>query len=227
MAGECRDKKNSFKCNEGGPGKNQGENSENKEDMSIRENDEGRWGTYHGAGCVNAYAGDNHSPAMTGHVTPQARPRAALDSMNTYDTFCKESVSNTCGSTRRSRHTFSLQSSGRWRRIDSVSAVKMMMQRLRVFVAVNKISLGDLSLRVTQRTFICTLLELFVGGSPLRKRILNVKYPLLSDVACHATTSMRVPEATSRASGLFSEKSVRDLRFENRARIGGKPERMS
>ena len=88
MAGECGDKKNGFKCNEGSPGKNQGKNSENQEDMGICENDEGRWGTYHGAGCVDTYAGDNHSPAMTGRVTPQARPRAALDSMNIYDTFC-------------------------------------------------------------------------------------------------------------------------------------------
>ena len=56
---ECKDKKDGFKCNEGGPGKNQGENSGNQEDMCIREDDEGRWGTYHGAGCVKTYAGDN------------------------------------------------------------------------------------------------------------------------------------------------------------------------
>jgi hypothetical protein len=43
------------------------------------------------------------------------------------------------------------------------------MPRLRVFVAANRVSLGDLSLRVTQRTFICALLELLVGGSLLHE----------------------------------------------------------
>lgn len=43
------------------------------------------------------------------------------------------------------------------------------MPRLRVFVAAKKVSFGDLSLRVTEHTFICALLELLVGGSLLHK----------------------------------------------------------
>lgn len=46
-------------------------------------------------------------------------------------------------------------------------------------------------------------------------------------VVCHAVTSVRVPAAAWSASDLFLEKSVRDLRPENWARMGGNPERMS